>query len=91
MLENKNIWLTFYSSWLWLANKKHNVDHAPRRPSEGKEKIGIENKAFEAEESEKKAHNADGNQKVVTKDSVMQSQIEMGILESIVNNSKIQH
>ncbi|CAB3250819.1 unnamed protein product [Arctia plantaginis] len=70
--------------WLWLANKKHNVDHAPPKSSEINEKSGIENKAFEAEDSEKKA---DCNQKVDSKDSVTQSQIEMGFLESIVNNS----
>lgn len=74
--------------WLYLANKKHiqaNLDKEAESRT-NTEKIGMENKAYETDETEKKT-----NTTTDSTDSVTQSQIEIGFIESIVNNSKVQH
>lgn len=78
--------------WLWIANKKHNVDNPVRSiPNDDLDKAGVDNKAYNADDAEKKSQNPSDIQAEDTKDSVTQSQIEMGFIESIVNNSKVQH
>lgn len=46
----------------------------------------MENKAYETDETEKKNNATDDKN-----DTVTQSQIEIGFIESMVNNSKVQH
>ncbi|KAH9639369.1 hypothetical protein HF086_002058 [Spodoptera exigua] len=76
--------------WLYLANKKHiqaNLDNEAKLRADA-EKTGVENKAYETDETEKKAN---ANTTEDKEETVLQSQIEMGFIESIVNNSKVQH
>lgn len=77
----------YHFRWLYLANKKHiqsNLDKEAELKA-NTEKIGMENKAYETDEIEKKTTTDDKN------DIVTQSQIEIGFIESMVNNSKVQH
>lgn len=75
---------------MYLANKKHiqaNLDNEAKLRADA-EKVGIENKAYETDETEKKENVNTTEEK---EETVLQSQIEMGFIESIVNNSKVQH
>ncbi|CAG5046466.1 unnamed protein product [Parnassius apollo] len=77
--------------WLYLANKKHPVDSNDKEnemKSESKlEKSGVDNKGFESKEE-----NSDKNKKepeimdISNNDNVTQSQIEMGLTESMICN-----
>ncbi|XP_072950037.1 lysosomal proton-coupled steroid conjugate and bile acid symporter SLC46A3-like [Epargyreus clarus] len=64
--------------WLYLANKKHNVD-TKKQSEVVNEKTGVENKAFQIDEKPTdKAEN----------DDINQSQIEMGFTESMICTNK---
>ena len=84
------------SRWLYLANKKHgNVTHQENiknaKTDDMPVKNGIENKAFEAEDS-KLPSKLDANEAQMAdslESSVNQSQIEMGFTESMLCTSKL--
>ncbi|KAM3966882.1 putative peptidoglycan muropeptide transporter SLC46 [Aphomia sociella] len=88
--------------WLYLANKKHikaEADTATKENSarieEKSEKTGLENKAFETDETitsdMKKVQNTIQTQGANEKadDNINQSQIEMGFTESMLCTSKL--
>lgn len=64
---------------------------AELKAKEASEKTGIENVAYETDETEKKPQKRNTTEDNNINDSVTQSQIEMGFIESMVNNSKVQH
>ncbi|XP_013192361.1 probable peptidoglycan muropeptide transporter SLC46 [Amyelois transitella] len=82
--------------WLYLANKKHGTPtYDPKGQddsviTEKPEKIGVENKAFQADEKPAAKEKPQNQQDVATdKDDVNQSQIEMGFTESMMCTSKL--
>ncbi|XP_026318589.1 solute carrier family 46 member 3-like [Hyposmocoma kahamanoa] len=82
--------------WLYLANKKQErAENKEKEMTLGdkatKQKMGIENKAFEAEESKirKNKEYANNAGSDLDKDNVTQSQIEMGFTESMVCSNKL--
>lgn len=87
---NKNI---YFSSWLYLANKKqiqatldkNNEREVESRINEAPEK-GMDNKAYEADETTNAS-----NEDVPEENNDVQSQIEIGFTESMICNSKLQH
>lgn len=83
----------FCFRWLYLANKKHGTQNSDMNNKEIKEeskpeKVGVENKAFEADEK-KTINNEITNNATENIDSVNQSQIEMGFTESMLCTSKL--
>lgn len=77
---------------MYLANKKHNTATNAKDKTEDKVEAvkGLDNKAYEAEDQDKK--NIQGlNKYPENKEDSVQSQIEMGLTESMMCNSKLQH
>ncbi|CAK1579468.1 unnamed protein product [Parnassius mnemosyne] len=77
--------------WLYLVNKKHPVDAKDKdneMKSESKlEKGGVDNKAFESKEEDSSKNKKEPEiMDISNNDNVTQSQIEMGLTESMICN-----
>lgn len=76
-----------------MANKKHNDlegknQHKENEQNEDKDKSGVENKAFEADDKAGGKTSKQATMNTNDKDNINQAQIEMGITESMICASK---
>lgn len=81
--------------WLYLANKKQEREENKEKETsfgDKAHKIGVENEAFESEEKNMKMRNKEIINEATSdldKDNITQSQIEMGLTESMACSNKL--